>query len=87
MSFIKLNHNLLRTLMKKSLLRPVDLAKRMRIQRQMVNYIIHHGGVKYANDLAAIFNCKRSDLLVHEERRVRVPRGMTVVNGKVRKNR
>jgi hypothetical protein len=51
----------------------------------MVNYIIHHGGVKYANDLAVIFNCKRSDLLVYEERRLRVPRGAKAVNSRVRK--
>ena len=68
MSLNTLNHSLVRSLMEKSLIRPVDLARKMRVTRQLVNYIMCHGGVKYARDLADIFDVTRSDLLVKSER-------------------
>ena len=64
MAYIKLNHEKVRELMSQNLLRPIDLAKKIGKDRQTVNFILYYGGVKYADQLAKIFNCKRADLLV-----------------------
>lgn len=67
MALIKLNHALVRKLMEKSLIRPIELARMMRISRQQVHYLMYRGGVKHARDLAEIFDVKRSDLLVKSD--------------------
>jgi hypothetical protein len=50
--------------MSRDLLRPADLAKKIGKDRQTVNYILYWGGAKYAEQLARIFGCKKSELLV-----------------------
>lgn len=62
--YTKLNHRKVQQEMGKLLMRPVDLAKKLKVARQNVNYILYHGGAKYADKLAKIFCCKREDLLV-----------------------
>ena len=64
MAHTKLNHRKVRDLMSRDLLRPIDLAKKIGKDRQTVNYILYWGGAKYAEKLARVFGCKKSDLLV-----------------------
>ena len=64
MANIKLNHRIVWELMTRDLLRPADLAKKLGINRQSANYVLYHGGVKYADKLAKIFGCRKNDLLV-----------------------
>jgi hypothetical protein len=64
MSLLKLNHNLVKSIMARMKMRPIDLAYKLRVDRQRVNYIIHHGGFSFADDLAKVFRCRRDDLLV-----------------------
>ena len=64
MAFQKLNHEKVIQLMRKCYMRPADLAKLLKTNRQTVNYILHWGGRKYAADLAKIFGCKKEDLLI-----------------------
>jgi hypothetical protein len=59
----KLNHQQVRENMKRLSLRPVDLANQLGISRQMANYLVHHGGFKYAEQLAKIFDCDEEDLV------------------------
>ena len=64
MAFEKLNHEEVIKRMRRALMRPADLAKSLKTDRQTVNYILHWGGRKYAADLAKIFGCKKEDLLI-----------------------
>ena len=64
MALIRLNHRMVRYKMTKQLMRPVDLADKLGVSRQMANHIIHHAGLKYAQELATMFNCRVSDLLI-----------------------
>lgn len=68
MASIKLNHAKVRKLMKEHLMRPIDLANKIEKDRQTVHYILNSGGIKYAEQLAKIFGCKKSDLLVDTSR-------------------
>lgn len=87
MALIKLNNELVITLMAKKFLRPTDLADVLKVSKQMANYIIHHGGMVYADRLAKILNVKRTDLLVSSPARVPILRGGVVLNGRVRKTK
>ena len=64
MAYIKLNHERVQAEMRKALMRPADLARRLKISLQLANFIIHHGGRKYHEKLANIFGCKREDLII-----------------------
>jgi DNA-binding XRE family transcriptional regulator len=64
MAHTKLNHEKVKELMSRDLLRPADLAKKIGKDRQTVNYILYWGGAKYAEQLARVFGCKKSELLV-----------------------
>lgn len=68
MAFVKLDHAKIRKLMKQNLMRPIDLANKIGKDRQTVHYILNIGGIKYADQLAKIFGCKKSDLLVDTSR-------------------
>ena len=85
MATIKLNHQLVRALMTKAFMRPIDLAARMKKSKQMTNYIIHRGGMQYAKDLAKIFKCDRLDLLTRPEIRMRLPKGKRMKGSMVSK--
>ena len=84
MALVRLNNQLIQELMKQKLMRPIDLAKTLGISRQLVNHVIYHGGMKYVARLAVLFDCKVSDLLIGVAR-LRLPAGVTMVNGKVRR--
>lgn len=86
MALIKLNHQLVRTLMTKAFMRPIDLAARMKKSKQMTNYIIHRGGMQYARDLAKIFKCDRLDLLTRPEIRLRLPKGKRMKGNRISKS-
>ena len=64
MAYTKLNHIKVRQEMGNLLIRPIDLAKMLKVDRQLANYVIWHGGAKYADRLAKIFGCRKNDLLV-----------------------
>uniref|UniRef100_A0A6M3IXQ7 Uncharacterized protein n=1 Tax=viral metagenome TaxID=1070528 RepID=A0A6M3IXQ7_9ZZZZ len=64
MAHTKLNHEKVRELMSRNFMRPADLAKKIGKDRQTVNYILYWGGAKYAEQLARIFGCKKTELLV-----------------------
>ena len=90
MSVAKLNHKLLQKLMETSGVRALDMARDLGVSKQMGNYIIHHGGLKYAAALAKRFDCKEKDLIfvpppVPRPTLVRLPPGMVMVNGKLRR--
>lgn len=82
MAFTKLNHERLQKEMKRTGLRAIDLARLLCVSRQMMNYIIHKGGKKYAPYLARIFGRKTEDMIVPE--RLRTPKRLKVINNKVR---
>lgn len=63
--YIRLDHDKLISLMETNGVRPIDIAKRLRISRQLANYILHVGGVKWASKLANIFNLTRNDLIIN----------------------
>lgn len=91
MSKIKLNNKLLQTLMERSGVTAKELAAHLGVSKQMMNYIIHHGGLKYAAALAKRFDCKESDL-THSppprEKGYSLPPGFELVKGVLRrKNR
>ncbi len=64
MALIRLNHDKLLELMIDARLRPCEVAKRLGVSRQMMNYILYRGGTVYAGKLARIFRCAEADLLV-----------------------
>lgn len=64
MSYLKLDHKKVEMRMNRMLIRPADLARKLHVSRQMANYILHQGGVKYASKLAKILNCEREFLTV-----------------------
>ena len=64
MAYTKLNHRRVQQEMDRLLMRPIDLAKILKVDRQLANYVIWHGGAKYADRLAKIFSCTKNDLLV-----------------------
>lgn len=66
MASIKLNHKKIQQKMKQAGLRPVDLMGKLKVSRQMVNYILHKGGVSYVGRLARIFKCPYTDLLINK---------------------
>ncbi len=82
MAFTKLNRHKLQLEMNRLDLRPIDLAKRLGISRQLMNYILYNGGVKYVPQLSVIFDCDEEDLTFIT---VRTPSNREVVNNKVRK--
>jgi hypothetical protein len=82
MASIKLNHKAIQKEMIRSGFRPVDIAKRLKVSRQMANYILHKGGVLYAGRLARIFKCDRDSLIINA---VRKPVQFVVTNNRVRK--
>ncbi len=86
MALIKLNHKIVKALMTKAFMRPIDLAKRLKKSKQITNYIIHRGGMQYATGLAKIFKCSRFDLLIRPEVRVRLPRGKRMNGNRVSKS-
>jgi len=65
MAFTQLNHRRVQQEMGKLLMRPIDLAKILKVDRQLVHYIMYRGGAKYADKLAKIFGCKRTELLIN----------------------
>ena len=64
MALIRLNNRLVREMAAKKLLRPADVSRTLGVSRQMGNYIMHYGGLKYAASLARLFGCKERDLLM-----------------------
>ena len=84
MALIKLNHQLVRALMTKAFMRPIDLAERMKKSKQMTSYIIHRGGMQYATALAKIFKCDRLELLTRPT--LRLPRGKRMKGNRVYKS-
>lgn len=82
MAFEKLNHTKVLAEMYRLKMRPSDLAKRLKISRQLANYVIYKGGRKHAFRLAKLFGCKKEDLIVAN---IRTPKKFTVVNGMVKK--
>ena len=79
MAFIKLNHKAVQKEMIRAGLRAADLAKRLGVSRQMVNYIKNTGGISYAGRLARIFKCEKDTLIVSTIPKTR----FVVVNNKV----
>ena len=63
--YIRLDHDKIKSLMETNGIRPIDVAKRLRISRQLANYILHVGGVKWASRLANIFKITRNDLIIN----------------------
>ena len=82
MAFIRLNHAKVREEMARLFMRPVDLARKLGVNRQTANYIIHRGGVIYSSRLAKIFGHRETYFLCTE---LKMPEGMSIVNNKVRK--
>lgn len=69
MAFTKLNHTKVLSEMYRLKMRPIDLAKRLDISRQLANYVIYRGGRKHVFKLARVFGCHREDLLVNSKAR------------------
>jgi hypothetical protein len=80
MASIKLNHKIVNQKMKQMGYRPVDLSKKLKVSRQMVNYILYKGGVLYAGRLAQILKCDKDDIIIGA---VHKPDRFVVLNNKV----
>jgi DNA-binding Xre family transcriptional regulator len=64
MAYMKLNHKIVKIKMNKKNIRSTDLANKLGISRQLMHYILHIGGVKYAKKLSIHLGCKEKDLLI-----------------------
>jgi len=65
MALVKLNHGLVGELLARKFIRPTDMAKKLGVSKQMGNYILHTGGLKYARKLAKILGCEVNSLLLN----------------------
>ena len=84
MPLFRLNHDRVRKEMIRNNLTYQELANRLMFKnRQTAYYIATKGGVNYAGKLAKVFRCDPRDLIISAS--FRTPRGVRVVNGRVRK--
>ena len=86
MAEIKLNHQLVRSLMTELFMDNGDLAKRMKVSKQMASYIIRRGGRKYARPLAKVFHCDWQELLLTAHTIMKLPKGKRMKGSRVSKS-
>lgn len=87
MAQVRLNHKVVQDKMAKLLLRPVDLARKLGVSQQMGHFILFHGGLKYAPQLAKVFDCREAELLMNFQKEIglKPPKGMVFRGNKLSK--
>jgi orotate phosphoribosyltransferase-like protein len=78
-----LNHEFIRKLIRSRGITISDLARKMKVSRQMAHYIVYRGGPKYSYDLSRALSCRPEDLLTSWNA-LRLPEGFGLVDNRVR---